>query len=340
MRKISLPLAGLCLVCAGLAIAFGLVSSSNASPARAAAAGPSESKVMAPHRARTAPVAPAVATAGTQQRTFVSVYGNDANTCDRLNPCRQITAALARTLSGGEVIVLDSGGYNKFTISQSVAVIAPAGVHAGVQSFTGDAITITGTVASDVVTLRGLTVTGLGGYDGIHFVGGGSLFVANVVVKNFAYNGIEFNSGVNGSKLFVDDSLVTGSGSAGMSINPTGATTATASIDHTRVEKNSYGIESDFATKTTIRDSQAVGQTYTGLGSFYGAETTIENSLTAHNNWGLATDSSGTERVSQSTITDNAAQGIYTGGVYISWGNNRLGGNFDDGSFTSTTPLQ
>src|SRR6266571_7551654 len=70
------------------------------------------------------------------QRTFVSAAsGNDANPCTRTAPCRNFQAAIAQTASGGEVIVLDSGGYGTVTINQSVSLIAPPGIYAGISVF-------------------------------------------------------------------------------------------------------------------------------------------------------------------------------------------------------------
>src|SRR5438874_11521405 len=123
--------------------------------------------------------APAAAhrTAALAQRTFVSAAtGNDANPCTRTAPCRNFAAAIAQTASGGEVIVLDSGGYGTVTINQAVSLVAPPGVYAGISVFSGTGITVNAG-PSDVVTLRGLTLTGLGGADGISFTSGASLYV-------------------------------------------------------------------------------------------------------------------------------------------------------------------
>ena len=70
--------------------------------------------------------------AATAQRTFVASSGNDANVCSLTLPCRGFAAAVAQTTAGGEVIVLDSGGYGPVTITQSVSLIAPAGVYGGI----------------------------------------------------------------------------------------------------------------------------------------------------------------------------------------------------------------
>src|SRR5438309_4396899 len=136
------------------------------------------------------PAGPVSIASGSAQRSFVSAnHGNDANPCTVTLPCRNFAAAIAQTVAGGEVVVLDSGGYGPVTIGSSIALIAPPGVYAGITAFSGDAITIIAG-ASDVVTLRGLTLNGLGGVYGVQFISGGALYAQQLTIKNFSSYGI------------------------------------------------------------------------------------------------------------------------------------------------------
>ena len=104
------------------------------------------------------------------QRTFVASFGLSANTafnCSLAKPCRAFSEALGVTSVDGEVVVLDSAGYGPVTITQGVSIIAPAGIYAGVTVSAGDGITINAPGA--VVRLRGLSINGQGGNDGIVF---------------------------------------------------------------------------------------------------------------------------------------------------------------------------
>ena len=65
------------------------------------------------------------------QRTFVASTGSDSNPCSLPLPCRGFAIAVAAVAPAGEVIVLDSGGYGPVVITQSVSIIAPAGVVCG-----------------------------------------------------------------------------------------------------------------------------------------------------------------------------------------------------------------
>src|SRR5207244_8950603 len=122
-----------------------------------------------------------------------------------------------QTDPGGEVTALDSGGYGPVTISQAVSLVAPPGVYAGISVFSGTGITVNAG-PSDVVTIRGLTLNGLGGTDGIDFNSGAELYVQDSVFKNLS-NGINANTSVD-ARLVVDDSLFTGSANVGVFVFP------------------------------------------------------------------------------------------------------------------------
>jgi hypothetical protein len=101
------------------------------------------------------------------QRTFVSPDGSDSNPCSVTLPCRGFATAMAATSPNGEIVVLGSAGYGAVSISQPVKIIAPAGVYAGITVAGGSGVTITGLASTDTVVLRGLTINGQGGSDGV-----------------------------------------------------------------------------------------------------------------------------------------------------------------------------
>ena len=101
------------------------------------------------------------------QRAFVATDGVDNPTCSVTAPCRTFGAAIAVTTGGGEVIVLNSGGYGKVTIGKAVSIIAPPGIYAGISAFPGDDGVTVAAGATDKVVLRGLTINGQGGNAGI-----------------------------------------------------------------------------------------------------------------------------------------------------------------------------
>ena len=52
-----------------------------------------------------------VTPAQARPQTFVASYGNDANPCGRVSPCRLFAKAMTVIDPNGEVVVLDSAGY-------------------------------------------------------------------------------------------------------------------------------------------------------------------------------------------------------------------------------------
>src|SRR5262245_30854106 len=110
---------------------------------------------------------------GAAQRTFVASSGVDTNPCSINLPCRSFAMAIGPTLAGGEVIVQDSAGYGTVTITQSVSIIAPAGIYAGISVFSGQTgVTVNG--SGIIVVLRGLSINGVGGNIGVYLTNSGS----------------------------------------------------------------------------------------------------------------------------------------------------------------------
>ena len=103
-------------------------------------------------------------------RSAVSLTGNDTASCTVPDPCRTFDVAISKTNAGGEVIVLSSAGYGPFTVTKSISIISPPAYHAALAPTSGNAITINADNA--LVVLRGLTLNGsLGGVNGITFTG-------------------------------------------------------------------------------------------------------------------------------------------------------------------------
>ena len=143
--------------------------------------------------------------------TFVASDGSDSNeytNCARSSPCRTFAGALAVTSLGGEVIVLDSDEYGPAQIMQSVSIIAPAGVYAGVtvNASNGSAIAITSTSGS--ITLRGLTFEGPGPSNTVKGAAGASgltvgNFSGSVVVQGCNFSGFYPTGSAGGMAVYM-----------------------------------------------------------------------------------------------------------------------------------------
>jgi len=200
------------------------------------------------------------ANASLPQRTFVATTGSDsAPSCSIAAPCRSFATALAKTADGGEIVVLDSGGYGPVTIGQSVAIVAPAGVYAGVSvPPAADGVVINGLGVK--VILHGLAVNGQGGNNGINFVQGARLSVENAAVTNMAANGILHAA--SGGDLVVTDSLLRDNAQHGLLAFAAGKTV----VARTRAEKNGWsGIAIAYGARAAISDATIVHNGQSGI---------------------------------------------------------------------------
>src|SRR3954454_17861644 len=101
-------------------------------------------------------------------RTYVSGLGSDGNPCTAASPCATFQAALALTLAGGEIFVLNSANYGPVTINKGLTITSEGAV-AGILATSGAAITINAG-PNDAVNLRGLGLDGANsGTVGIQF---------------------------------------------------------------------------------------------------------------------------------------------------------------------------
>jgi hypothetical protein len=262
--------------------------------------------------------APAVATV---QRTFVSAAGSDAGACSLGAPCRSFLAALSRTNSGGEIVVLDSGGYGSVTITQAVTIAAPEGVYAGISVFAGDSgVTVDAPFA--VVVLRGLTINGQGGTSGINFVQGAELRVVRCHISSMTDSGIVAQLG-NGSVLQVANTVIARNINAGIRASGAGR----ISLANVHIAGNGgFGFLVQDGPDVAMRDA-IVEQNNWGIGAFANTADTlleIRNSRIFSNNkhgiWAQTTGA-GTNvvsiNVSDSAIErNNQSASIPSGGIY------------------------
>ena len=125
-------------------------------------------------------------------RTWVSGVGDDANPCSRTAPCKTFAGAISKTAAGGEINVLDPGGFGAVTILKSISIISE--FEAGVLVAGTNAI-IVNVGPNDKVLLQGLDIEGLGattgtpGLNGIRIIGGGRTTIRKCAIRNFSGNG-------------------------------------------------------------------------------------------------------------------------------------------------------
>lgn len=174
-----------------------------------------------------------VSAAAQNNRSFVATTGNDTNACSATAFCRTFTRALAVTNSGGEIVVVDSGGYGAATISQAVTISAVGIVASITQATAGqNGFTIN---TSGNVTLIGLSLHGQGtGQQGILVQNVGTLFLYNITSENFTENGLEVLAG----NVAVEDSSFRLNGFNGIAID----SGQNAYVHNTTLNNNGTGL--------------------------------------------------------------------------------------------------
>jgi hypothetical protein len=140
------------------------------------------------------------------QRAFVASSGSDANaasSCTFVNPCRTFAGAQPVVDPGGEIVTLDAAGYGPVTITKSISLVGNPGFFAGIAASAGNAVTIA--TAGINVTLRGLSINGVGGTHGVSVTAANRVSIENCVISNFTTNGVVVDSA---TEVRITDSLV------------------------------------------------------------------------------------------------------------------------------------
>jgi len=208
---------------------------------------------------------------GQATRTWVSVNGNDANDCSRANPCRTLSGALAKSTAEGEIDILDSGDFGSVTIDKSISVISPSDVLGGIQTSTGNAITISAG-PSDRVVLRGLTIEGLGaGLTGIKVLAAGSVQVENCTINHFTQFGIDFvpsSATATTGQLHVSNTIIRnnlGVSSGGIRIKPGANVSAIGMIENTQLRNNFLNLRVEDNSKVMVKNTTAAVSSAAGF---------------------------------------------------------------------------
>ncbi|MEK6282000.1 MAG: hypothetical protein AABN95_16720 [Acidobacteriota bacterium] len=275
-------------------------------------------------------------------RTWVSGVGDDVNPCSRTAPCKTFAGAISKTATGGEISVLDPGGYGTLTVTKAITVDGGTGagwgsvLSSGLSGFT---INITTNLTSDKVILRNLSINGnnsVGGFHGIRFLDGAELVVENVDIFNFTGSGI-FISQAQTSKTAIDNVRID---------NTANGVTATTTIGDCVVMANNLkvhkfttnGVTATANVRMSLRDS-VIAHGTTGL-STTGANSVINADSIYVTGCGTGVSGAGAGssiNVSDSVIAQNT-NGVT--GVVNSFQGNSLIANTTPGAFVNTTNKQ
>lgn len=260
-------------------------------------------------------------------RTWVSGVGDDANPCSRTAPCKTFAGAISKTAAGGEINVLDPGGFGGVTITKSIT-ISSEGFEAGVLVSGTNAIIINA-LNSDVVVLRGLDIEGLGtGLSGIKVLAAGSVHVENCTINHFTQFGINFipsSATTTASQLHVTNTIIrnnAGAASGGILIKPGTNVTATGAIENTQLRNNAVGLRVEDNSTVSAKNTTAANSLGSGfIAASNGAVVTLnlDECFAIGNGTGIKADlgPNATVRIAHCMIAGNTNGLVATAGAKL-----------------------
>ena len=287
-------------------------------------------------------------------RTWVSGVGDDVNPCSRTAPCKTFAGAISKTATGGEINVLDGGGFGAVTITKSITIDG-RGVMAHIlgSGTNGINVNLTSSPAdpSPKVIVRNVNINGAGaisGLKGINFVGAGRLHLENVVIHGFSQQGIYFapNAFALAADLTLNDVSIRENGQAGLLVTTVSPNVAFVTIRNSSLENNGLKgmrvLDGGFVSivNSTISNN-GVGVEMNGVART--SRIMIDGAtIVGNDSQGiLAFGGFTTVRLTNSTVThNNVALEAASGAQVLSYGNNRLDGNTGAGSAPGAATLR
>jgi hypothetical protein len=296
-------------------------------------------------------------------RTWVSGVGDDVNPCSRTAPCKTFAGAISKTAAGGEIDVLDPGGFGAVTITKAITIgTDPA--YGGTLSTSTNGIVINAG-PNDIIMLRGLSIHGGNlGLAGVKFMAGGGLVLTNCVIQNSNATpsyGVQFvPNQATPARLFITNTLIENNGSngsalsngSGIYIAPSSTGDVYAELRNVSIPNNNQGILAYTAgnpaggsIQMSISDSSIASSNRSGISAWSaatGAKVSIvvrDSSVFAHRTVGQAAFAAeGAQAkiwVGGSSVSNNANAALPTnGGTIFSFGNNEIQNNVIVGTFT------
>jgi hypothetical protein len=293
-------------------------------------------------------------------RTWVSGVGDDVNPCSRTAPCKTFAGAISKTAAGGEISVLDPGGFGTLTITKSITVDGGTGSGwASVLASATTGFTINATGADDRVVLRNISINGAlpqhASFRGVRIVAAKSVHIENCQITGFRGNpgrGIEDVRSVDGD-LYVSDTVIRNNAGSGIVVLPSSGTpTLRSFINNCQIVQNGTGaggvggigtgyVLVGLNLKGSISNSNISKNTTIGIGGEGGAKIAVTNCIVHQNGTGIDSNGAATAvTVARTNVHGNTTNGLgFSGGTILSYGNNEVSGNTgNNGPFSGGSP--
>jgi len=264
-------------------------------------------------------------------RTWVSGVGDDANPCSRTAPCKTFAGAISKTAAGGEISVLDPGGFGAVTITKAITINGDGTLSSILAAGTNGVIVNAG--VNDKVILRNLSINGAGtGINGIRYLAGRLLRVENCTIYGFTNHGIDVvhTSTTTPGELTVTNTSFTNINVAAVRVdNAVGAVSPSASLDNVHINRALIGFDVLKAGVATISDSVITHVTNQAIVAENSAVINASNCVLSKSGTGVAVfNVPSTARLSNMQIFNNTVGvSVVVGGTCDTFGNNAILGN-------------
>jgi hypothetical protein len=279
-------------------------------------------------------------------RTWVSGVGDDVNPCSRTAPCKTFAGAISKTATGGEISVLDPGGFGAVTITKGITINGDgtlAGIlNAGVN---GVLVNITTNPGTSTVYLRNLSINAAQNAtlaDGVRVLSGGTVVVENCTIYGQSSDGIEVAAGAN-TNLKVNNTTIEDITGDCIKMNTT-VGQVLATIDNSRLQNCASAVNAVARVRANVSNSVLSHGTNGVITTGLDSQVNIDRTSVSFFTTGLKTNNAGVAgriRVSDSIIAQNStALDTSLGGFIDSFQGNSLYGNTVAGAFSSTTLKQ
>jgi len=228
-------------------------------------------------------------------RTWVSGVGDDVNPCSRTAPCKTFAGAISKTAAGGEISVLDPGGFGAVTITKPIT-ISGVGEQSSILASGTNGVIVNITMVinpplTNVVTLRNIQINGAGttlGVNGIRVLGATKVVLDNVNIFGFGTNGI-LSEGT--SDVFISNGVL--SNISGVAVHSTASSSIT--VENSQLVGNNIAVQPDLGSEIRLSNN-GVYNNLTGFACGTGGTLSSANNNRKANNVGgvVATCNPGT----------------------------------------------
>ncbi len=279
-------------------------------------------------------------------RTWVSGVGDDVNPCSRTAPCKTFAGAISKTAVDGEIDALDPGGYGTVTITKSITIDG-TGTFASILASGTNGINVNiGVSSSDplrTVRIRGISINGAGastcsgvncgtstGVRGISFTNGSALFVEDTVIDGFTTAGISVNhAAAQVAELYVRNSSIRNITADGVLLQNTAVGgLVIGSFDNAQIANCGNGLNANQRSRASLRGCTITTNTTAGIvvQGTSDVDVSVDSCSVTWNPDGVLVNT-GTARVGNCLVTGNSNGLHQVGGTLETYGTNRNRGN-------------